>query len=316
MLRAFVAALLLLGVPGLAHAQDAGAPPAAEPAPDERDGVPTAEPITPTPGEVPAAPIKPATPEADLPTMWIDRNMSRSWELGGPRPFFSTVVDIGYLYLRPRVALGWGKPFHKWIGLEANPFFSVNSTGGYAGLRIDIPHFDIRVGARQTYSFNRSYLDPKVEYDRWDLESTEKPRTFLTTLESEINFSVPLGPGALIALASISYLPGVPKGDIVYEETLRVIVKPPWVLRQRLGYMFGFGEHKQASIGPAIDILEVPERSSQVVRAGILARFVLSRSFELRGTFLPRLLSQDELGLLESDFTELGLRWRWATASP
>ena len=307
--------LLVLAWPSLAFAQDADA--GAAPADATDGGVPTVQPVqTPTPGEVPAAPIQPAGPEEDAPTMWIDRNLSRSWELGGPRPFFSTLVDIGYLYFRPRVQLGWGKPFHKWVGIEANPSISTNSTGGYAGVRIDIPHFDIRVGARQTYSFNRSYLTPKVEYDRYDLESTAKARTFLTTLESEANFSIPAGPGAIIGLASVSYVTGAPKGDLAYEETLRVIVTPPWVLRQRVGYMFGFGEHKQASIGPAIDVLEVPARHSQVVRAGVLARFVLSRSFELRGTFMPRLLSQDELGLLESDFTELGLRWRWATASP
>ncbi len=312
-MRALAIALLLtLGWSTRAFAQDAGAP-----ADQGRGGVPTAERLdAPIPGEVPAAPIAPVLPPADVPTMWIDRNMSRSWELDGPRPFFSTLVDVGYLYLRPRVQLGWGKPFHKWIGLEANPTISTSAGGAYVGVRLDIPHFDIRVGGRQTYSFDRSYLDPKVEYDRYDLESTAKPRTFLTTLETEANFSIPLGPGALIGLASVSYIPGVPNGDVVYEEILRVMVKPPWVLRQRLGYMFGFGEHKQASIGPAVDVLEVLERRSQVVRAGVLARFVLSRSFELRGTFMPRLFSQDELGLLESDFTELGLRWRWATASP
>lgn len=286
----------LLGVSN-AEAQPAGAAPTATPG------------VGSTP--VAAAPI----PE-DAPTMWIDRNLSRSWELGGPRPFFSTVVDLGYLYVRPRVQVGYGKPFHKWIGVEANPSMSANSAGAYAGLRLDLPNFDLRLGGRQTYSFQRSYQLPKAEYDRYDLESTALPRTFLTTLETEANFSIPAGPGAVIGLASVSYVAGVPKGQIVYEETLRVVVQPPWVVRGRLGYMFGFGEHRQASIGPAVDFIEVPERGSQVVRVGVLTRFVLSRSFEIRGTFMPRVFSQDELGLLESDFTELGLRWRWATASP
>lgn len=321
MVRALLVVLLVLVCPALALAQDAGAPPSEEHAGGiaaaSDGGAPTLEPVD-AHGHASthAAPIKPAIPEADVPTMWIDRNLSKSWELGGLRPFFSAAVDIGYLYVRPRVAVGWGKPFHQWIGLEANPSASANSTGGYAGLRLDLPHFDLRVGARQTYSFNRSYLEPKVAYDRWDLESTARARTFLTILESEANVIIPVGPGAIIALASVSYLPTVPDNTVVYEETLRVMVTPPWVLRQRIGYMFGFGEHKQASIGPAIDVLEVIERRSQVVRAGVLTRFALSRSFELRGTFMPRLFSQDSLGLLESDFTELGLRWRWATASP
>ena len=292
--------------------------------PDPVGKVPASSPPPTTPPP-PAAlgPARPSTahtpipaPVEDAPTMWIDRNMTKSWELGGPRPFFSAMVDVGYLYLRPRVALGYGKPFHNWVGIEANPSVSAQSTGGYAGLRLDLPNFDIRVGARQTYSFNRSYQAPNTHYNRYDLESTEKDRTFNTTLETEANVTVPIGPGVILALASLSYLPNVPNGDYIYEETLRVMVQPPWVARQRLGYMFGFGEHRQASIGPAVDVLEIPERRSVVIRAGILARFVLSRSFELRGTFMPRVVSQDALGLLESDFTELGLRWRWATASP
>lgn len=284
-----------------------GPPPAALPAP-------STPPSSPVKADTSKAPIPP--PREDAPTMWIDRNMTKSWELGGPRLFFSTMIDVGYLYLRPRVAVGYGKPFHKWIGLEANPAISGQATNAYAGLRIDLPNFDIRVGGRQTYSFNRSYQAPRVKYDRYDLESTEKARSFITTLETEANFSIPIGPGIVIGLASLSYIPKVPDGDLVYEETLRVMVQPPWVARQRVGYMFGFGEHRQASIGPAIDVLEIPERRSVVMRAGILTRFVLSRSFELRGTFMPRIISQDALGLLESDFTELGLRWRWATASP
>jgi hypothetical protein len=315
-MRASVLALLFvlsLAARARADAADGGAAPPVEVA----AAVPVTPPVAvpPTDQGAPTPLVTPPPPQ-DAPTMWIDRNMSKSWELGGPRPFFATMVDIGYLYARPRVQLGYGKPFHKWIGIEANPSISSNSTGGYAGMRLDLPNFDIRVGARQTYSFQRSYLLPKVEYDRYDLESTALPRTNLTTLETEANFSIPVGPGAIIGLASVSYVANVPKGQLVYEETLRVLVQPPWVVRGRVGYMFGFGEHNQASIGPAVDVLDIPERRSHVVRAGVLARFVLSRSFEIRGTFMPRVLSQDELGLLESDFTELGLRWRWATASP
>mgnify|MGYP000334843343 CR=1 FL=1 len=61
------------------------------------------------------------------------------------------------------------------------------------------------------------------------------------------------------------------------------------------------------------DVLVVPERQTYVLRAGALLRFAMSRSFELRGTFVPRFHSPDDIGLLDGDFTELGLRWRWAT---
>lgn len=311
MKRAAVLGALLSVLPAAALAEEAA--PIAAQAQTPPDASPaSAEPVTPSTAQAPIP-----APLADAPTMWIDRNLTKSWELGGPRPFFSAQLDVGYLYVRPRVAVGYGKPFHRWVGIEANPFILAGqAAGGYAGIRLDLPNFDIRVGGRQTYSFNRSYQAPLVKYGRWDLESTEKPRSNITTLETEANVVIPAGPGAFIGLASVSYLLGVPEGDFVYEELLRVMVQPPWVLRSRVGYMFGFGEHRQASIGPAVDVLGIPERETVVMRFGLLARFVLSRSFELRGTFMPRIISQDALGLLESDFTELGLRWRWATASP
>lgn len=275
---------------------------------------PTATPTATTP----AKPVVPANalPPSDAPTMWIDRNMSRSWETSGPRPFFATTIDVGYLYLRPRVSIGYGRPFHKWFGIDANPTVQNFGFGAYAGLRLDIPYFDIRAGARYFGSFQRSYLRPDTSYDRYEMESTALGRSRVLTLETEANLTVPVGPGSILALGSLSYLANVPEGLYVYEETLRVMVAPPWVWRARGGYMFGFGAHQQFSIGPAVDLLGVPERGSFVVRVGGLVRFVMSRSFELRGAFMPSIHSQDSLGLLESDFTELGLRWRWATSDP
>jgi hypothetical protein len=42
-------------------------------------------------------------------------------------------------------------------------------------------------------------------------------------------------------------------------------------------------------------------------------RILLSRALEVRGTFVPTVASPDRIGLVGGDFTELGLRWRWAT---
>lgn len=315
---ALLAGLCVLGLAEVARAQTpTDTPPPTETVPPA-DEARSAEPVETPTATAPPAPLVPANalpPRADAPTMWIDRNLSRSWETGGPRPFFSAMVDVGYLYLRPRVALGYGRPFHRWIGLEANPSVSSNVFGSYGGIRVDLPYFDIRMGARYNMSFQRSYLRPDDSYDRYELESTALGRSRAVALETEANLTLPAGPGTILGLGSVSYITNVPANQLVYEETLRLIVQPPWVLRTRWGYVFGFGAHQQFSIGPVVDFLDVPERKSFVLRAGALVRFVLSRSFEIRGSFVPRIFSQDELGLLESDFTELGLRWRWATAS-
>jgi hypothetical protein len=100
----------------------------------------------------------------------------------------------------------------------------------------------------------------------------------------------------------------------VFEETLRVIVKPPLVWRGRAGYALRFGRYSQHSIGFVVDVLDVPARDdSRTVRLGPIVRLVLSRRVELRGSFVTSVFSPDRIGLLSGDFTELGVRYRWAT---
>jgi hypothetical protein len=86
------------------------------------------------------------------------------------------------------------------------------------------------------------------------------------------------------------------------------------VWRARLGYAFTFGSRKQHSIGPAVDLLEVPKRDdSRTIRLGPILRMQLSRRVDVRGSFIFTVVSPDRIGLRGGDFTELGLRYRWAS---
>jgi hypothetical protein len=115
-------------------------------------------------------------------------------------------------------------------------------------------------------------------------------------------------------LGSISHIEGVPDGQLVYEETLHVIAKPPWVLRVRGGYSLLFPVRRtRSSIGAVVDVFWLPGRDAELVRAGLIFRIAISSELEVRGTFVPTIFSRDRIGLLGGDFTELGLRWRWAT---
>jgi hypothetical protein len=112
----------------------------------------------------------------------------------------------------------------------------------------------------------------------------------------------------------MSYVTGVPGDQEVFEETLHVIVDPPLVWRARGGYVFVFGAYHQHAIGLVVDALDVPKRDdSLTVRAGPLVRFVLSRRVEVRGSFVMTITSPDRIGLVGGDFTELGVRYRWAS---
>jgi hypothetical protein len=244
----------------------------------------------------------------------MDPRMKRSWGALPARPFISSTIDIGFVYFRPRVAVGYGRPFTKWFGIEANPIATSAELAVYGGLRLELPYFDLRLGPRYFYAFEHTYLNDQTHYTRLQLETSNGAQATALTLEAEVNLAIPLGPGEIVGRGSVSYVTGVPSGQDVFEETLHVVVKPPWVWRGRLGYDIRFGAYKQHSIGLIAEALDVPKRDdSLTIRVGPLIRFVLSRRVELRGTFVVPVLSPDSIGIIGGDFAELGVRYRWAS---
>jgi len=250
------------------------------------------------------------TPEDAL----MDPRMARSWATLPPRRFISTSVDLGFVYLRPRLSLGYGRPFTQWIGIDANPIVSQNGLGAYAGLRIEVPHLDFRIGPRYFSSFEHTFMPTKASYSRLDLENTSGSASRTLTYEAELDLNFDLGPGRLLLRGSASYVTGVPEGQSAFEETLHIIVDPPLVWRARLAYVFRFGARKQHSVGPAVDLLDVPKRDdSRTIRVGPILRLALSRRVDVRGSFIFSVISPDRIGLAGGDFTELGVRYRWAS---
>jgi hypothetical protein len=261
-------------------------------------------------------------PEADAPLAvlptpedaLIDPKMARSWGVLPARYFVATTFDFGFVYLRPRISVGYGRPFTSWLGVDANPIAQTSGLGAYGGLRIEVPHLDWRVGARYFSSFEHTYLPPQESYDRIEFERVVSNLARTLTYETELDLSADVGPGRLLLRGSLSYVANVPKDHYVFEETLHVIVDPPWVWRTRLAYGYVFGEHHQHSVGPAVDVLAVPNRDdSLTVRVGPIVSMKLSRRVEVRGSFVFAVISPDNLGLKGSDTTELGIRYRWAS---
>jgi hypothetical protein len=244
----------------------------------------------------------------------IDPKMARSWGVLPARPFVATTVDFGFVYVRPRASLGYGKPFTQWVGVDANVTAKSGGLGAYGGLRVEIPHLDFRIGPRYFASFEHTYLEPRQSYARIDLERDVGNLARTLTWEAELDLSARLGPGQLLLRGSGSYVTGVPDGEYVFEETLHIIAAPPLVWRTRLAYTFTFGARDQHSIGPAVDFLDVPKRDdSTTLRVGPILRMQLSRRVDVRGSFIVTVLSPDRIGLVGGDFTELGLRYRWAS---
>ncbi len=242
------------------------------------------------------------------------RNVTRTkfWAQGPARGFLSTAVDVGYLYLRPRLSLGFGHPFWTWAGMDLNPQVSQNWVGAYGGLRFAIPSADLRLGARYVRSFHRSYLMPRDHYDRLEFESRNFDRAAYLALEAELSGALPAGPGSILFVGSVARLSGIPDGLYVFEENLRVIMKPPFVWRGRTGYAVRLGVEGKLSVGVVAEALGSGDRNP-VIRAGIIASAVLSNHLEVLGSFVPPILSPDTRTTAAGDFGQLGLRYRWAT---
>lgn len=244
----------------------------------------------------------------------IDRRMARSWSVAPARTFIATTVDVGWVYIRPRVSVGYGKPFTSWVGLDANPVASGSHLGMYGGARLSLPFVDLRVGSRYVYSFQHYYYAPATSYDRVDLDADSGTPAKLLTHEAELTLNIPAGPGDILLLGSASIVTGVPQGQFAFEETLHVIVAGPYVWRARTGYSVRFGSNHQHAVGFVGEVLDVPRRGDALtVRMGPVLRIVLSRRVEVRGSFVTTVASPDRIGLVGGDFTELGVRYRWAS---
>lgn len=267
------------------------------------------------PSPTPPEPVVPPKPEPPLvtPDTFIDREMTRPWSAARMRFFLAGTIDLGYLYLKPRLFAGYGKPFSSWVGLEVAPIASSTELAGYGGLRGVLGPFDLRVGARYNFPFEYDYLPQQLAYSRLDLEATGGGRSTYTALEAELKGAVSAGPGSIIAVAAIFDALGVPSGFDIYEETLHTILRPPVLGWLRGGYDFHFGSQGQHGIAVVGDALYSPERDTTTVRAGLLLHVAFSHHFELRGSFVPTVWSRDSIGLAGDDFTELGVRYRWAT---
>lgn len=235
------------------------------------------------------------------------------WSEAPSRVFMSIRADAGYLYLKPRFSFGYGKPFSRWTGLDVLPFVTPDSGGAYGGWRLQLEWFELRAGARLVHAFTRQYLTQKPTYNLVDLAEDSKRPADYVGLEAEATAAIPLGPGNVIAMFTAESIQFVPKQTNVYDETLRVIVSPPQVYRGRLGYSLTLGREKNARLGAVGDVIEVPDRSAPVVRVGLVGSFDIDDHLQFVANVLVPVYGPDSLGLLGADYTELGIRYRWAT---
>jgi hypothetical protein len=243
----------------------------------------------------------------------VPRISESHWSDGPRRPFVALTADIGYLYLKPRVSFGYGKPFMLWCGIDVLPVITQSYAAGYAGLRFQVPWFDLRVGARAVHAFDRQLLAPQDSYNLVDLAEITGHAAEYLGLEAELSGAIPAGPGYVVVLGTASALELVPHGYDVYDETLHVVARPPMVYRARAGYAFRLLEEGNARLGVVGEVLGIPERSTEIYRAGLVGSFSIDDHLEAVATLIVPIYWRHSLGMLGGDYGELGLRYRWVT---
>lgn len=241
--------------------------------------------------------------------------VARYWELGRARPFLAASVEAGYAYIKPRFAAGYGQPFWRWVGVEAYPLLALGGIGHYAGIGAGIPGLTLRAGGRYYYPFSRWLLRPQDSYTRTDLDLEDGPRSDYLAFEGELTGTVPLFRGSAFAILT-GYRTALTEPDFfLFEESLRVVMKPPYVWRARLGYLLALGLNGAIRVGAAGEVIGLPGRDEYVVRGGVLASVLINAHLEAQASFIPVLVSPDSLGIAGGDFGQLGVRFRWASDS-
>jgi hypothetical protein len=235
------------------------------------------------------------------------------WTREPGRPFLSIRADLGYLYFKPRVSFGYGKPFYTWVGMDVVPSVTPESGGGYAGPRLQLDWFELRAGARFVHAFGGQYLAAEPSFTIVNLDEYGGSTENYLDLEVEAAAAIPAGPGSILAAFMAESIQLVPKGFDVYEETLHVVAAPPQLYRARLGYTFILGREHTARLGPLVEDIELPDRQARVVRVGLTGAFDIDDHLAVVATVLVPVYSPDSLGLAGADYTELGVLYRWAT---
>lgn len=241
--------------------------------------------------------------------------IARYWELGTTRPFIAMTLDAGIPYVKPRFAAGYGRPFWSWFGIEAQPVVSLGGVGHYAGAALAVPGLTLRGGARYFYPFSRSFQPPQESYTRTDIELLRGPKSDYLAFEGELTATARLFRGSAFAVLTGYRIALAPEGYYLFEESLRAVMKPPYIWRARLGYLFAFSRNGAIRVGGAAEVIGLPGRGDFIVRGGLLGSVLMSAQLEAQASLIPVLKSPDSIGIAGGDFGQLGVRFIWATDS-
>lgn len=232
------------------------------------------------------------------------------WQSNQHSWFAASASDVGIIYARPHLTLGWGAPFWHFVGIDGYALSTNAFASGYVGWRANLPFLDVQWGARWVYPYDRRYLPIQKQYGAEDLLMGEgDERSTYRVVELEITPIAPAPGGGVFAEIHPIWI-DAPKDRYLYEEMLRAVVVPPFAMRTRLGYVFDL-QRGGVKVGAMTEYIVTPGRPRNATRLGPLLIVSISQYVEALATATFVVDSPDELGIYEGTYGFMGARLRW-----
>jgi hypothetical protein len=235
------------------------------------------------------------------------------WGAGNTRAFVSASFEAGIIYYRTVLSAGYGRPHWSWIGVEGYSVLSPDGGSFYGGVRGTLPHFEVRVGARNTFTMDEYVLPPQETYTRLDAEYENTMRSRYSAIEAEVSGSIVVPGGAVFGAATFYSIFDAPEPYYLYEEATKVIMGRPHLFRVRAGFVTQPTWEGTLKVGLASEVIGDPGRGVFHVRLGPAFSVALTHHLDATGTLGVIISSPDSIGLLGADLGSLALRYKWAT---
>lgn len=235
------------------------------------------------------------------------------WSVGKPRWFVAARPEVGTPYAKPYVSLGYGMPHWLWLGVDVNAIITLEMAQAYGGVRASTPILDLAFGLRDTWSFEKSFMQPAPRFTRSDVLENDGERARYWAWEAEGVAVLPLPYAALVGNMIVVRTLDVPEDLYVFDESYRAIVAKPLFVTARLAAVARFFKEYSVRVGVLGEHVFETGRPEGVWRVGPITSVQLTDHLELNAGVTLAVSSPDSLGLAMGAYGIAGLRWRWAS---
>ncbi|HEX6767409.1 MAG TPA: hypothetical protein VF103_18050 [Polyangiaceae bacterium] len=235
------------------------------------------------------------------------------WSTGKPRWFVSTHSDFGTPYFKPYFSAGYGMPHWIWAGVDVNGILTTEMTQFYGGVRASSPLLDLAFGARDTFSFQKPFLEPRRSYTYRDVYGDPGDRARYWAWEAEAVGVIPLPHFAIVGDFIVVRTLDVPDDKYVYDESYRAIVADTTFGVLRVAPVIQLLKEDALKVGILGEWIFEAGRYKDVFRLGPAGALQLTDHLEALAGITFVVSSPDNLGLVLGTYGTACVRYRWAT---